>query len=237
MDIISVKAELRDKKGSKECRRMRLQSLVPAVLYGGKEANHNLTVNKKDAFRLIGHTARLIDLVMTDKTEKVLVKELKYNGAYEIITHIDFARVAMDELISVHVEIVLKGIPKGVKEGGVLGHTLKSINVKCLPAVIPEKIEVDVGNLELDGLIRVKDLTLPAGVTVTVAPDVAVAGVHLPKVEEAPAGAADGALAEPEVITAKKSVEGEEETDGKPGAASKPEAKAAPSKESKEHKK
>lgn len=238
METISVKAELREKKGTKECRRMRLQSLVPAVIYGGKDANQALVVNKKEASKLLGHTARLIDLVLPNKTEKVLVKELKYNAAEEFITHIDFARVAMDEFITVHIEIILKGTPKGVKEGGVLEHTLKSINVKCLPTAIPEKIEVDVSNLELNSLIRVKDLTLPKDVTTVVAPDVAVASVHLPKVEEvAPPTPAEGAPAEPEVITAKKPAE---EAEGEAGAKApgvKQDAKAAAPKESKEHKK
>ncbi|MEW6027491.1 MAG: 50S ribosomal protein L25 [Planctomycetota bacterium] len=235
METILVKAELRDKMGTKECRRMRQNSRVPAVIYGGKDANQALVVDKKEAFKLLGHTARLIDLVMPGKTEKVLVKELKYNAAEEVITHIDFARVAMDEFITVHTEIVLKGTPKGVKEGGVLEHTIKSLTIKCLPTAIPEKIEVDVSNLELNGLIRVKDLVLPKGVTTAVASDMAVAGVHLPKVEEvAPPTPAEGAPAEPEVITAKKPAE---DAEGEAGA--KPEVKAAAPKESKdkEHKK
>jgi len=198
METISVKAELRDKMGSKECRRMRLQSLVPAVIYGGKDANQALVVNKKDALKLLGHSARLIDLVLPSKTEKVLVKELKYNAADEVITHIDFARVAMDVFINIHVEVILKGVPKGVKEGGVLEHTIKSISIKCLPTSIPEKIEFDVSHLELNGVIRVKDLVLPPGVTTTVGPELAVAGVHLPKVEAVATTPIDGALAEPE---------------------------------------
>jgi large subunit ribosomal protein L25 len=173
--------------------------------------------------------------MLPDKTEKVLIKELKYNAAYEVITHIDFARVAMDEFINVQVEIALKGIPKGVKEGGVLEHTLKSINIKCLPMAIPEKIEFDVSALELNGLLRVKDLVLPQGVTAVVSPDVTVAGVHLPKVEEVVSVAAEGAPAEPEVITAKKPAE--DEAGDKAGVAPKSDAKSAAAKESKEHKK
>jgi large subunit ribosomal protein L25 len=237
METISVKAELRDRMGSKECRRMRLESLVPAVIYGGKDANQALVVNKKDALKLLGHSARLIDLILPNKTEKVLVKELKYNAADEVITHIDFARVAMDEFINIQVEIVLKSVPKGVKEGGVLEHTLKHISIKCLPTAIPEKIEFDVSHLELNGVIRVKDLVLPSGVTTTAGVDVAVAGVHLPKVEEVVTTPIEGAPAEPEVITAKKPVEEEGETAEKSAPGAKQDAKAAAPKESKEHKK
>lgn len=236
METISVKAELRDKKGSKECRRMRLQSLVPAVIYGGKDANQELVVNKKDALKLLGHSARLIDLVLPNKTEKVLVKELKYNGADEVVVHIDFARVAMDEFINIQVEVILKGVPKGVKEGGVLEHTLKHISIKCLPTAIPEKIEFDVSRLELNGVIRVKDLVLPPGVTTTAGADVAVAGVHLPKIEEVAPTPIEGAPAEPEVITAKKPVEEDDEAAEKTGPGAKQDAKAAAPKESKEHK-
>ncbi|MDI6733319.1 MAG: 50S ribosomal protein L25 [Planctomycetota bacterium] len=211
MEISVVKVERRDKKGSKECRRLRRNNLVPAVLYGGKGKNEMLLLDKKEAGKLIGYGTRLIELTLPDGTEKVIVKELKYNAFQESISHIDFTRVAMDELITIQVEIILKGIPKGAKEGGVLEHTLKHINIKCLPTAIPDKIEVDVSGLEMNALLRVKDLVLPPGITTNVNPNVTVVGIHMPKVEEVAPAPAEAVLAEPEVITQKKPAE---ETEG-----------------------
>jgi large subunit ribosomal protein L25 len=218
MEVMTLKAQIRDKKGSKECDRLRKQKMLPAVLYGGEGKNELLVVPYKEAYKLLGYSTRLIDLILGDKTEKVMVKDLKYSSIDESIVHIDFVRVTLDEMITVSVEVLLKGIPKGVKEGGVLDHNLKQIAIKGLPATIPEKIEVDVGNLELNGLIRVKDITLPSGITTTVGQDVVIVGVHPPRVEEV-APVPGGAIIEPEVITQKKPLEeteGKEETKDKP---------------------
>jgi large subunit ribosomal protein L25 len=214
MELMSLKVEPRTQKGSKESGRLRKKNIIPAVLYGGKGANEMIMLPKKEAFKLIGHGTRLIELVLAGRTERVVVKELKYSAVDEAVIHIDFARVALDEVLTVSVEIILKGTPKGVKEGGVLEQNLRHLTVKCLPLAIPERIEVDVSQLELDGLVRVKDLVLPKDVITTVGPEVTVAGVHLPKVEEVAAAPAEGTV-EPEVITAKKPEEGEAEAEGK----------------------
>jgi large subunit ribosomal protein L25 len=215
MELISLKAEIRTKKGSKESRRLRKQNVIPAVLYGGKDTNELLTISKKEALKLSGYGTRLIDLILPQKTERVVVKDLKYSAVDEAIVHIDFTRVAMDELLTVSVEIILKGAPKGVKEGGVLEQNLRHLNIKCLPEAIPEKIEANVSHLELNSLLRVKDLSLPKGVNTSVSPEVVVAGVHLPKVEEV-VPAPTETVAEPEVITQKKPTEeAETELEGK----------------------
>ena len=211
MELISLKADIRTQKGSKESRRLRKQNIIPAVLYGGKDANELLMISKKEALKLSGHGTRLIELILPSKTERVVVKDLKYSAVDEAVVHIDFARVAMDELLTVSVEIILKGAPKGVKEGGVLEQNLRHLTVKCLPMAIPERISADVSHLELGGLLRVKDLSLPKDVNTSVGPEVVVAGVHLPKVEEV-APAPTEAIAEPEVITQKKPTE-ESETE------------------------
>jgi len=212
MEIILINADKREKIGTKESKRLRKQNLIPAVLYGGKQDNELLMLMKKEASKLLGHSTRLIDLVFSSKTERVMVKELKYDSLTESITHIDFTRVAMDQIISVAIDIILKGIPKGAKEGGVLEQNLRSLSIECLPSAIPEKIDVDISNLELGSVIRVKDLILPAGVKTSIGADIVVAGVHAPKVEEVAAVLAEAA-AEPEVLTAKKP---EEEGEEKP---------------------
>lgn len=228
METMTLKAELRDKKGSKHCRRMRKQGAIPAVLYGHKENPVMLSVGLKEATKLISQRHRLVKLALADKTEQVFVKDVKYDSLTESLVHIDFTRVAMDEMMTLSVEIVLKGHPKGIIEGGVLEQNLRNLNIKCLPTEIPAKIEVDVAPLGIGDLVRVKDVKLPKGVTATVDGEVVVAGVHLPKEEVvAPTPAEGAALAEPEVLTAKKeTAEGEEKEKGK-GAektAAKPEA-------------
>ncbi|MFH0888965.1 MAG: 50S ribosomal protein L25 [Planctomycetota bacterium] len=206
MELMSLKADIRTQRGTKESRQLRKLNIIPAVLYGGKDDNIMLMLSKKEAFKLLGHGTRLIELILPSKTERVVVKDLKYSAVDEAIIHVDFTRVAMDVLLTVSVEIILKGVPKGVKEGGVLEQNLRHLTIKCLPMAIPERIDVDVSHLELDGLLRVKDLSLSKDVNTTVSPEVVVAGVHMAKVEEV-APVLSETTAEPEVITQKKPTE------------------------------
>lgn len=226
MEWVTLKVSVRDKKGSKNCRRLRKSGTVPAVLYGRKEPEQLLSVDRKEAAKLLAKHTHLVSLALPGATEKVVVREIEYDGLSEEIKHIDFVRIALDEMLSVAVDITLKGHPKGVTEGGVLEQNLRSLNIKCLPTAIPDKIELDISGLELEGLLRVKDIKLPKDVTAVTDGEVVVAGVHKPKEEVVAPTPAEGAAAEPEVITKKKEVE-EEAAEGK-GAEKKAAGPVAP---------
>ncbi|MFH1226294.1 MAG: 50S ribosomal protein L25 [Planctomycetota bacterium] len=215
MEWVKVQVNLRDKKGTSNCQRMRKGGQTPAVLYGRKEQVQMLVLDEKEAAKLLSRHTHLVSLEFPKGSEKVVVKEIKYDGLKEKITHIDFVRIAMDEMLSISIDIILKGHPKGITDGGVLEQNLRTLNVKCLPTAIPEKIEVDVANLELGGLIRVKDIKLPKGVTAATDGEVVIAGVHKPKEEIVEPTPLEGAAAEPEVIVKKKEVEGEETAETK----------------------
>ncbi|MBN2190879.1 MAG: 50S ribosomal protein L25, partial [Candidatus Aureabacteria bacterium] len=138
------------------------------------------------------------------KKRKVLIKEAQIDPMSNKIIHIDFKEVYMDEKIKTHVPVAEKGEAKGVKDqGGILEHILRELEIECLPGEIPEKIDVDISNLELGASIHVSDLTPPKGVKILTDSEEAIFSVAVPKeIEEPAAGevSEEEAAAEPEVI-------------------------------------
>ncbi len=231
MEWVTLKVEVRDKNGSRNCRRLRAKELVPAVLYGGGKSEENLMIKNHDLRVVVNRRARLVNVVYQDKQERALIKDMQHDPLGEKIIHVDLVRLALDQKITLDIEIVLKGKSKGVVTGGgILEQNLRSVSVSCLPTEIIKNFEVDVSELDLDELIRVKDLVVSSGVTILSDPEIVVAGIHMPKVEEVAPVAVEAEATEPEVITQKKEVseedQGEAEKPAK-GPVAKQEGKAA----------
>ena len=225
----TISAEKREALGTRVSRRLRKSGKIPAVLARKGEAPLHLLVDAKEFAQLVKKHARIINLNHPAGKDKVFIKEVQYDHLDEHAIHVDFTRIAMDQLLTVEVPLILKGKPVGVsEEGGVLDQYVKVLKVQCLPDAIPEQIEADVAGLKKDVKFTVKDLHLPAGVKAAQDPDLLLAIVQEHKVEEiAPAAAAAGPV-EPEVI--KKAKETEE---GAEGEAKGEKKEAAPKKEEK----
>jgi large subunit ribosomal protein L25 len=205
----SISAEKRDALGTRVARRYRNSGKIPAVLARKGETPLHLLVDAREFERLVKKHARIINLNHPTGKDKVFIKEVQYDHLDEKAIHIDFTRVAMDELLTLEVPLLLKGKPVGVvEEGGTLDQYVKVLKIQCLPDAIPDHIEADVASLKKDVKFCLKDVPLPAGVKVTQDPELVVAIVQEHKIEEvAPAAATPGPL-EPEVIKKEK---GEEE--------------------------
>jgi large subunit ribosomal protein L25 len=226
----AIKAEKREALGTRVSRRLRKSGKLPAVLARKGEEPLHLLVDAKEFSQLVKKHARIINLTHPAGKDKVFIKEVQYDHLDEHAIHVDFTKIAMDQLLTIEVPLLLKGKPIGVsEEGGVLDQYVKVLKIQVLPDAIPDHIEADVANLKKDVKFTIKDLVLPAGVKVTQDPDLLVAIVQEHKVEEiVPAAAAAGAV-EPEVIKKVKETE-----EGAEGEAAKGEKKeAAPKKEEK----
>ena len=214
-------------------KKMRVSGFIPAIVYGGGVKNTNITVDAAKFSHILskaGHNV-IITLNMPDKSsEMVLIKEVQKNVISRDISHIDFYHVSMTKQIEISIPIMLTGEAPGVKSGGVLSHIVREIKVKCLPADIPEKVIIDVSNLQIGHTIVVKDLPLPKNVEILMQSEQIVVNIVSPTIlEEVTPGVSAEAVAEPEVISkGKKEVEGEGATEGKPTEAKK--EAAAPSK-------
>ena len=231
-ETVSLKAESRADLGTRVARRLRTKGLVPVVMLRKKEAPLNLLVPTRELELALKKGARIVDLSHPSGKDRVFIKEVQYDHLGEKIYHVDFTKVAMDELLTLEVALILKGKPVGVlEEGAVLDQYVKVLKISCLPTAIPETIEADVTHLKKDDHMSVKDLKAPAGVKILNDPDVVVAAVTEHKIEEiAPAAAATPGPTEPEVIKKEKPEDEAAEGDKKEPAAKK---EAAPKKEDK----
>jgi large subunit ribosomal protein L25 len=222
-----LEAIARDTFGKNEARRTRREGKVPAVLYGGDgTAARPISVEPKALLKILHSESganTLISLKLGGSADaKVLVKEYQLDPVTHQVLHADFYRVAMDRLLVVTIPVVVKGEPKGVKQqGGLLEFIRREIEVECLPADIPENVEVDVSDLMLHQGIRVRDLTVSDKWTPKSDPDMMIVHVIMPKAEEVAAPAAEAAAAlpatpaEPEVIKKGKKEETEDEKEEK----------------------
>jgi large subunit ribosomal protein L25 len=205
-------AERRNTRGKREAARLRKKGLVPAVLYGHKEETISLTLNQDELSKVIRHGVRVLDLKAAGKTEKALIRDVHWDHLGMELLHVDFARVAADERIVVMVPVELRGIAPGVAAGGVLDQPLHRVSVECLAIAVPESIRVNISELQLGGIIHVRDLVLPPGVKAMAEPDAVVVQVTLKQAEpEAAAAPAPTESAEPEVIGRQRAEEEESE--------------------------
>ncbi len=213
-DSVTLEALKREGSGTRAAERLRKQGRIPAVVYGHKEATVSLSVGRDDLLSALRHGARVVDLKTDGNAETALIREVQWDHLGKEVLHVDFARVSKDERIHVEVRIELRGTAPGVTAGGVLDQPLHAVEVECLAVSIPESIRVNVGELQMDGSIHVRELHLPEGVVALTDPDAVVVHVTAKQVEpEAAAAAAPAAgTAEPEVIGRKAGEEeGEEE--------------------------
>jgi len=218
----TLEASTRESRGKNEAGRTRRAGKVPAVLYGGdgREATP-IAVDPRALLKILHSESganTLISLKLVGGGDaRVLVKEYQLDPITHQILHADFYRVAMDRMLQVTVPVVVRGESPGVKQqGGILEFVRREIEVECLPADIPENVEIDVSELMVHQGVRVRDVaTNPKWKPVSDG-DMMLVHVILPKAEEAPAAteaaaAAPAAPAEPEVIKKGKKEEAEEE--------------------------
>ena len=211
----SIGAEKREALGTRVSRRLRKSGKIPAVLARKGEDPLHLLVDAKEFSQLVKKHARIINLTHPAGKDKVFIKEVQYDHLDEHAIHVDFTRIAMDQLLTIEVPLLLKGKPVGVsEEGGVLDQYVKVLKIQCLPDAIPDHVEVDVTSLKKDVKLTVKDLHLAPGLKAALDPDLLLAIVQEHKVEEVAPAAAAGAV-EPEVIKKPKETEEGAEAEAK----------------------
>jgi large subunit ribosomal protein L25 len=210
MDAVLDAVE-RTTRGKNEARRLRASGRIPAVVYGEKEGGKAIAVDPKMLSRILKTEQGANTLIALNLPgggdARVLVREYQLDPVTHALLHADFYRIAMDKLIRVQVTVVARGEPRGVKQqGGVLDIVHRQIEIECLPADIPNNIEVDVTEMMVGQSVRVRDIATNPKWKALTDPETMLLHVIIPKVEEAPAAtdaAAAGAVAapaEPEVI-------------------------------------
>ena len=205
---IVVEVQERAEIGKNANRRLRKSGGVPGVVYGLDRPPFTVAVGARKIEEVLGletgrNTIFTLALAGQDRSRAVMIKALQRDPLSERLVHVDFVRVDLDRTVRVNVPIRLLGIAEGVKtDGGLLEFILRHIEVECLPADIPEHVDLDVSALRLNQHLSVKDLSIAAKVTLLSDPDATVCSVAMPKEEEVAPVAEEvaPAAAEPEVI-------------------------------------
>ena len=225
MEEIKLDVQIRDQIGSRKVKAIYREDCVPAIVYGGKKKSPTpIKVDRRDYERIMRHhqgqsVVFHLNVMEGDKKLRdysVIVKEEQHGPVSDSLVHIDFHRISLTEELEVKIPITTKGEASGVKnDGGSLDHVIWELDVICLPTNIPEKIAVDVTELEIGDAIHIKDIVLPEGVRTKHDPEAILVSVVPPMKEvEVPAEGEEGDI-EPEVTKEKKAEGAEEESEEK----------------------
>ena len=192
---IFLNAELRQRLGTNKNREIRREdSMVPAVIYGNEEESKNIKVPLNEIAKASmdeNFFTQVLLIKLEGNEEKVVLKELQREPEKGKFLHADFQRVSRKTKLKVVLPIKVLGEEEclGIKEGGVLTRNLVEIEVACLAGNIPESLDIDITNLELDQSIRLTEISLPDGVEIPGLDeehDQQVLNVQIPKIIEEP---------------------------------------------------
>ncbi|HOT42951.1 MAG TPA: 50S ribosomal protein L25 [Syntrophorhabdaceae bacterium] len=191
MEEMFIKADIRKGSGKSVTRKLRNQGSIPAILYGRETETKMLSVSAREWKRLSKQLKRNTILKMqlqkNGDTEEmpVMVKEVQYHPYKDHILHIDFLHVSMERKIEVEVPIHLIGEAKGIINNGIVEQHLRTIVVECMPGQIPDRIDVDVTELDIGDSIHISDISYP-GLRFLENPEIAIVTVIPPEAEEKP---------------------------------------------------
>ena len=226
----NLKALKREKLTSGSNNKLRAGGFIPAILYGGKDPNQNISVSKKELSSIINSDtflSKVLEIELEGKKEKVIPRDVSYNVISEEPIHIDFMRIVSGKKIILEIPVKFINHPDspGLKRGGVLNIVRRKVELKCPAESIPDEIVVDLTGTDIGTSIKISSVKLPTSVIPTITDrDFVVATVAAPTIikepekpaEEAPAEGAEGeAQAEGADATAKDGEAAKKDEKGK----------------------
>jgi large subunit ribosomal protein L25 len=191
-------------QGKGASRRLRRAGKVPAILYGGKQAPRQIILDHQNLLTLLDNErfySTILSLRINGEIQPAILKDVQRHPAKNQVLHIDLQRVLEDEPVRMRIPLhfVNGAVAPGVKQqGGVISHLLNDVEVRALPKDLPEYIEVDLSEMQINEIKRLSDLKLPEGVEIVALAhgrDEPVVAIHHPRAEEAESPAAEAAAA------------------------------------------
>ena len=188
LDVLN-RTELR----SKSVRALRKKGFIPGVLYYAGEENVNISIEKSVLFHAMQSGQRIFKVDQEGASQYTMIKQLQYHPVTDEVIHIDLMRVRRSEKITISVPLVLIGESIGVKEGGVLSQSLNQVEISCFPTDVPEQIELNIEELELNSAKNVGDLELNLeDVDIVTDPSLNIVSITPPAAEEEVVAETDG---------------------------------------------
>jgi large subunit ribosomal protein L25 len=187
-----VGADSRHDQGKGASRRLRRAGKVPAVIYGGQGGPRSITLDHQQLLTLIDKEkfySSIISVNVDAESQPAIIRDVQMHPARNAVVHVDLQRVVESEKLKIHLPIHFKGeaVAPGVKtQGGIVSHLMQDVEVSCLPADLPEFLELDLSAMNLNETLALGDIKLPSGVTI---PELAhrnpvVVSVHSPRAAE-----------------------------------------------------
>jgi large subunit ribosomal protein L25 len=187
-----VGADSRHDQGKGASRRLRRAGKVPAVIYGGQGGPRSITLDHQQLLTLIDKEkfySSIISISIDSQAQPAIIRDVQMHPARNSVVHVDLQRVVETEKLKIHLPIHFKGeaVAPGVKtQGGVVSHLMQDVEVSCLPADLPEFLELDLSGMNLNDTLTLSDIKLPSGVII---PELAhrnppVVSVHSPRAAE-----------------------------------------------------
>ena len=194
----NLKGIKRENTSSGSNNKLRSEGLIPAILYGGKEANKNISIEQKDIKNLIHSDtflSKVLDLEVDGKKEKVIPRDIAFNVVTEEPIHIDFMRIVSGKKIILEIPVKFINHPDspGLKRGGVLNIVRRKVELKCPAENIPDEIIIDLAGTDIGTSIKISSVKLPDNVIPTITDrDFVIATVASPTVMKEPEKPAEG---------------------------------------------
>ena len=198
----NLKALKREKLTSGSNNKLRANGFIPAILYGGKDSNQNISVSKKELSSIINSDtflSKVLEIELEGKKEKVIPRDVSYNVISEEPVHIDFMRIVSGKKIILEIPVKFINHPDspGLKRGGVLNIVRRKVELKCPAEGIPDEIVVDLTGTDIGTSIKISSVKLPESVMPTITDrDFVVATVAAPTIIKEPEKPAEEATAE-----------------------------------------
>ncbi|MEM8866298.1 MAG: 50S ribosomal protein L25 [Planctomycetota bacterium] len=209
----TIQVEAREKLGSRNSQKLRAGGSLPAILYGHGEDPVNLSLRVDDLRGVLRHGGKVVDLKGAADGQ-ALLQDLQWDTFGSRLLHVDLMRVKAGEVISLEVEVELKGEAAGSREGGMVEQVVRTVEIEAPPSAIPEHIYLDVTELHLDGSLSAADISdLPEGAKLVTPGDTMIVHCILPVSEPEPEEAVAGDAGEPELVGGKSDDESEESSD------------------------
>ena len=197
----NLKAIKRENTSSGSNNKLRSEGLIPAILYGGKEANKNISIEKKDIKNLIHSDtflSKVLELEIDGKKERVIPRDVAFNVVSEEPIHIDFMRIVSGKKVILEIPVKFINHPEspGLKRGGVLNIVRRKVELKCPAENIPDEIIIDLAGTDIGTSIKISSVKLPDNVIPTITDrDFVIATVASPTVMKEPEKPAEGEAA------------------------------------------
>jgi len=214
-----LSAEAREVNGTAASKRLRREGRVPAVMYGAGKGNQQLSLDHNEILRNLEHEtfhSAIIAVAMKSGTEKAILRDVQMHPYKPQVMHVDLQRISETEKLHIAIPLHFIGAESapGVKlEGGIMSHLLNDVDVECLPADLPEYLEVDVSGLSMHDTVKLSEIKLPEGVVITAlahgGEDKTVATVSPPQAAESEVVEGEEAVAAADTVAPAAADEGD----------------------------